>query len=349
MVEDQKPDQSAEFVRSTLAPSHESTAQDVLRWAIDLSRYAPSLYNAQPWSWRVTPNSAALFLDASRSFAVTDPDNREMRIGCGAALHHLQVALTVAGWRWELERFSGLDVTGLLARVRLTERCHPDMQSLEWVKSIPRRRTDRRPFSSQTVSADALAVLQSSVEAEGVHLQIVTHEDHRVWLAVLAHQSSALQIAREGYSDELARVRGQRHTPTNIPSESVPHVVSPRRSDVPLRDFELLDQGTLPIPEEVAERPIWCILWTERDTEIDWLLAGEALSRLLLNACDHGLAAGVQSQPVEEPSTRAELNRRLLSGMGHAQVMVRIGWAYDRHSELPPGPRRRLDEVTLQG
>lgn len=83
-------------------------------------------------------------------------------------------------WRWELERFSGLDVSGLLARVRLTERCHPDTQSLEWVKAIPRRRTDRRPFSSQAVGADTLAVLQSSVDAEGVHLQIVTHEDDRV-------------------------------------------------------------------------------------------------------------------------------------------------------------------------
>lgn len=123
--------------------------QDVLRSAVDLAGYAPSLYNAQPWSWQVRAEGADLFMDTVQSFPVTDPDMREMRIGCGAALHHLQVALAAAGWHCTLERSSGLD-GGLLARVRLTERGDVDPDALRLVDAIPRRHTDRRPAVNAT-------------------------------------------------------------------------------------------------------------------------------------------------------------------------------------------------------
>lgn len=257
------------------------TPQDAIRAAVDLAGYAPSLYNAQPWSWQVGDESAELFMDLAHSFPITDPQNRELRIGCGAALHHLQVALAAAGWRWELERSSGLD-GGMLARVRLTERCDVDRQALRLVDAIPRRRTDRRPFSSRTIGEDALAGLQSSVDGEGIHLQVVTHDEDRIWLAVLTERAASLQSAQEGYGDELAGVTGAHDGPANVPADVVPHVVSPRHSDVTLRDFELLEPGTLEIAESVDEHPVWCILWTDRDTDLDWLRAGEALSQLLL-------------------------------------------------------------------
>ncbi len=319
--------------------SSETTPRDVIRWAVDLAGHAPSLYNAQPWSWQVGANRADLFMDLSHSFPVTDPDNREMRIACGAALHHLQVALAAAGWRCELERSSGLD-GGFLARVRLTEHCGIDQNALQLVKAIPHRHTDRRPFSIQRVSPEVLAALQACADTDGVHLQIVTRDEHRIWLSVLTERAAALQSAQEGYLDELARATGAYDTSAGVPANVVPHVVSPRHSDVTLRDFELLQPGTLGITESVDEHPIWCILWTERDTHLEWLQAGQALSQVLLKATDLGLATGVQSQPVEIPMIRAQLNEHLLSGLGHAQVLVRVGWAGSSDAELPTSPRR---------
>lgn len=102
--------------------------------------------------------------------------------------------------------------------------------------------------------------------------------------------------------------------------------MSPRHSDVTLRDFELLEPGTLAIPESADEHPVWCILWTDRDGQLEWLQAGEALSRLLLNDTDRGLASGIQSQAVEVAMIRAQINEHILSSMGQAQV-VRIGFA----------------------
>lgn len=303
-----------------------TSKRGVLHTAVELAGHAPSLYNARPWSWEVRDDGADLFLDTAQSFPVTDPDQREMRIGCGAALHHLQVAVAAAGWCCAVERSSGPDA-GLLARVRLTERCDVDPNALRLAEAIPRRHTDRRPFSLERVSEQALVALQSSADDEGVHMQIVTNDEHRIWLSILTERAAALQSAQEGYTAELARVTGAHDDSTGVPADVVPHVVSPRHSDVTLRDFELLEPGTLGIPESADEHPVWCILWTDHDSHLDWLQAGEALSRLLLNATERGLGTGIQSQPVEVPMIRAQINEHILSSMGHAQVLVRIGFA----------------------
>jgi len=303
----------------------QSTPQEAIRAAIELAGHAPSLFNAQPWSWRAGADSAELFMDPTQSFPVTDPQQREMRIGCGAALHHLLVALAAAGWRCEVERSSGRE-GGFLARVRLTEAGDPDQDALRLVETIPNRHNDRRPFSAESVSQDTLAALQASADGEGVHLQVVTRDEHRIWLSVLTERAAALQGAESGYADELARVTGADDASVGVPADAIPHVVSPRHSDVTLRDFELLEPGSLEIPESADEHPVWCILWTERDAPEDWLRAGEALSRFLLNAAEQALATGVQSQPVEVAMIRAQINEHLLSGLGHAQVLVRIGW-----------------------
>ena len=334
MNEDKKPGMMVGSERSSGSSSPQSTSRDMLTRAVDLANHAPSLYNAQPWSWQVNDDGADLFMDAAQSFPTTDPDKREMRIGCGAALHHLQVAVAASGWRCAVQRSSGLD-DGLLASVRLVERCDVDPHALRLVEAIPRRHTDRRPFSSERVSEQALAALQRSADDEGVHLQIVTNDEHRIWLSILTERAAALRSAQEGYPAELAQVTGTPDDATHIPLDAVPHVVSPRHSDVTLRDFELVEPGTLVIAESAEEHPVWCIVWTDHDGQLEWLQAGEALSRLLLDATDRGLASGIQSQPVEVAMIRAQINEHILSSMGHAQVLVRIGFAGSQESQPP--------------
>ena len=315
-------DQRDESTQS--APDAPPSKGDVLRTAVDLAGHAPSLYNAQPWSWEISDERADLFLDVTQSFPVADPDLREARIGCGAALHHLQVAVTAAGWGHESQLSSGLQ-DRLLAQVRLTDPIDADPAALRLVQAIALRHNDRRPFSTELISAEVLGALQTSVDEGGVHLQIVSHDEHRIWLSVLAERAALLQSAREGYSEELARVTGTDGDST-ILADEIPHVVSPRHTDVTLRDFELLAPGTLGIPESAEEHPVWCVLWTDDDGPLDWLEAGRGLSRLLLDAASRGLATGIQSQPVEVAMIRAQINEHLLSGLGHAQVLVRIGW-----------------------
>ena len=58
---------------------------------------APSVHNTQPWRWRLVDDTVELHADRGRHLVATDPDGRDLVLSCGAALHHLLVALAAQG------------------------------------------------------------------------------------------------------------------------------------------------------------------------------------------------------------------------------------------------------------
>ena len=65
--------------------------------AVEDSLKAPSVHNTQPWRWRFGRNDAELHADRGRQLTATDPEGRDLMLSCGAALHHLRVALAARG------------------------------------------------------------------------------------------------------------------------------------------------------------------------------------------------------------------------------------------------------------
>src|SRR5439155_1054856 len=66
--------------------------------ALELAVRAPSIHNSQPWRFGVGPGRIELYADPTRHLAATDPDERDLLISCGAALHHLRIGLAALGW-----------------------------------------------------------------------------------------------------------------------------------------------------------------------------------------------------------------------------------------------------------
>ena len=62
-----------------------------------------------------------------------------------------------------------------------------------------------------------------------------------------------------------------------------------------------------------------------------YLLAGQALQRVLLTACRHGLQAGYLNQPLQVASLRPQL--ATLTGGGFPQIV--LGWD-SRPARSPP-------------
>jgi len=60
---------------------------------------APSLHNSQPWRFRVGPDVIELWADPERVLPAADPEGREQRMACGAALLTLRLALRGFGVR----------------------------------------------------------------------------------------------------------------------------------------------------------------------------------------------------------------------------------------------------------
>ncbi|GAA3223599.1 hypothetical protein GCM10017691_10710 [Pseudonocardia petroleophila] len=68
----------------------------LLAAAVERALWAPSVHNTQPWRWRFTASGIELHADPARHLTATDPDGRDLVLSCGAALHHLRVALAAA-------------------------------------------------------------------------------------------------------------------------------------------------------------------------------------------------------------------------------------------------------------
>ena len=60
---------------------------------LETAALAPSVHNAQPWAFRTAPDVVELYADPTRRMPVADPDDQELRLGCGAALFNLRLAL----------------------------------------------------------------------------------------------------------------------------------------------------------------------------------------------------------------------------------------------------------------
>jgi hypothetical protein len=128
-----------------------------------------------------------------------------------------------------------------------------------------------------------------------------------------------------------------------VPGVAVPHVDAGSEDEVPMRDFDTHGTGGLPTTTHSSRNQCLMLLGTAGDTPPDWLRAGEALERVLLEVTRHGYVATPLTQVTEVPSARAQLRREL--GMtGYPHVLLRVG----RAAMTPGSRRRRLVDVLVE-
>ncbi|MEQ4303539.1 nitroreductase [Plantactinospora sp. B6F1] len=293
---------------------------------------APSVFNTQPWRWRIGPGAVlTLRADRSRQVHSIDPTRRLLLVSCGAALHHARLALAVAGYRTEVARFPHHADPDVLARITVTGRLEPDPEQLRQHEAGRRRRTDRRAFGEQPVAESTLRRFRGVVEAEGAFLHLV-RDDQMPMLAVATANTAAAELEDPAYRTELRRW-------TNRPPESrdgVPaaSAVRPGPRRVPIREHALGGTPGLEVGEGTDRGATYAIVFGPGDTPGDLLTGGEALSALLLAAVAEGLATAPLSDPVELEWPRW-LMRNLLAEIGEPYVVVRLGFAADP-DPLPP-------------
>jgi hypothetical protein len=117
----------------------------------------------------------------------------------------------------------------------------------------------------------------------------------------------------------------------------------PRDTDgaIPLRDFAL-GHGAPAATVAFEPDPTLIVLFTDRDTTVDWLRAGAALQRVLLTATLLDLAATPLSQLLEVPKLRALLADSVTGEV--AQTVLRIGFPT---TPALATPRRPVEEVVV--
>jgi hypothetical protein len=312
--------------------------------ALRLAVRAPSVHNCQPWRWLVGPGTVHLYADGSRQVPATDPHGRDLLISCGAALNHLLVALGSLGWDARVRRMPNPARPGHLATVEPFPHTATNAHDA-LVAAIPRRRTDRRRFSSWPVPAELIGEMLELAHVYGVGIEAITEPALR-WKVFRAITTAAQQqVADPAYAAEIAAWSGRdTESDDGVPAASAP-VPQHTPGQMPIRDYALPNLIQPPGTGE-PENATLLLLTTPTDNAVDWLRAGEATSAILLTATSHGLANSPLTQPLEVDDTREFIRSRVATAhSAHPQILLRIGWASAGAAELPMTPRRSLDDI----
>jgi hypothetical protein len=319
---------------------HRSEVSAALKSAARRALRAPSVFNTQPWIWRITGASMDLWSDPERQLENTDPDGRLLMLSCGTALHHARTALSAAGWEVRIDRLLDRALPRLLARIRVVGRVPADPATVAMAAAIDLRRTDRRAFGAREVPGPVLDELRRMVEAEGAYLHVV-RPDQIAMLAISTELAAAAELDDPDYRGELEWWTSR----SAADSDGVPAgtAVRPGLRRVPVRDFVPDGTAGLEAGDGRDQGAAYAVVFGTGTTAMDLLRGGEALSALLLRATAEGLATATFSDAVEVTSPR-RLLRGLLAGAGEPFVVVRLGYA-DMADPPPPAPRRTPDRV----
>lgn len=305
--------------------------------AVALATRAPSVHNTQPWRWGLGEESLHLYADQDRRLSETDPDGRDLLLSCGAALHHVRIGFAALGWQCEIHRLPNPAEPDHLASIELSQAAPCD---IELAAAVPRRRTDRRRYSSWPVPPGQIEALATAAADEGAVLRRAEGAA-RYTLAEAIDTAYRRHQDDPAYRIELAAWSGRHGSADGVPARNAPapDLGADALASRPFADPQL---GQTASAEEDAAALL--VLSTASDDRISLLRAGEATSAVLLAATATGLACCPLTEPLEIADVRDQVRHRVTGGR-YPQMVLRVGWAPINADPLPATPRRPLDEV----
>ncbi|MDH6566087.1 hypothetical protein M2164_001276 [Streptomyces sp. SAI-208] len=314
------------------------------RAALRLARaasFAPSPHNSQPWFFVEEGHDRGfeVHADPGRRMTLSDPDGREMVIACGAALFNARMAVRHLGFQPVVDVLPALADQDFLARVGFGSHAPATEQEESLARAVPLRHTHRGPFGPEPVTEEVLSDLRDQARAEGAVLQVLDVPEKAGLLARLVNTAERADRADFWRAVELAGRVG----PTGVPVAGCR--AHPDLTLLAGRDYLGLSRRyTVPARRRGCGTGVVAVLCTPYDHRADWLLAGQALQRVLLYAAGHGVMAGFHTQPLERPDLRQEVRRCITAGR-HPQLVLRLG----RPPHTCPTLRRPVRDVLTRG
>jgi nitroreductase len=305
--------------------------------AIKLAARAPSIHNSQPWSCQVSRDTVHLYADTGRWLPATDADRHDLMLSCGAMLHHLQVSLAAVGLQPKVHRLPNPVLEDHLAAIEL-HRGEAGDGAIRLASAISTRRTDRRPYKSWQLPDGYVRALVDKAADQGAVLRFIRDPQQRAILLEAIQHAATTQEKTPGYETELAMWTGRHGSDDGVPAANL--LSSSSAHAEAERGFP---EGGIQTRANEHDGATLAVLGTASDDSLSQLRAGEAMSAVLLQATQMGLASCPLSQPLEVGSTRRLLRDEVLGGTLSPQLVLRLG--FPQPSPLPTTPRRPVSEI----
>lgn len=308
---------------------------------LDAARWAPSLYNTQPWRFRPYGDFWEVRWDPACELPVADPQRVALMMNLGAVIEYLAVAATAHGLDLDYQPpdFKGTQPNlGFVAgRIRFSERSGEPSPLLPY---LTKRQTSRKPYRNAPLPPGVLDELQAAAASAGCWLFHTTDRAAILAIATEAAKGTLSQFAEPERYAEFHRWVHERPAPLglDVPSLDMAGPMAGFWKQVlpPTRMTRLkLAQRALAAQQKalVTRTPAICLLATPSREWKGWIQAGRALSRVWLHAARHGLVTHPVPAALHTPAGRAVVHDRLgVEGDMQVSCLFRLG-------ESGPAPR----------
>ncbi len=317
---------------------------------LEAARWAPSLYNTQPWRFRPLADAWEVRWDSACELPVADPQRVALMMNLGAVIEYLAVAASAHGLDVEFvpPDFKGTQPNlGFIAgRIHFIARTGEPSPLLPY---LPLRQTSRKPYRNAPLPPGVLDELQAAAASAGCWL---FHTTDRGAIAAIAAESAKGTLAQFSEPERYVEFhRWMRPEPSadglDVPSLDLagPFASFWKQMLPPGRMTRVkLAQQALATQQKalVASAPAVCMLATPSREWKGWVQAGRALSRVWLHAARHGLVTHPVPAALHTADGRALVNDRLgVEGDMQVSCLFRVG-------ESAPAPRSgRLETEQL--
>jgi hypothetical protein len=321
---------------------------------------APNPHNTQAWKVRLVNNDQMLlFIDPERLLPNTDPLHRQIYIGQGTFLELAHISARAFGQRCTIDLFpDGIDdveQTGRLPVARMALRAEKT-EADELFHEIPKRVTNRLPFSDRPVEQAALDAITSVCDpvelrfiidpdavrqtadlvTEGMRVETFLDRTHRETVDMLRFSDDEILTHRDGFGYANIGVTGI--------SRFFAETFVGRSKAM----GEAFRNKTVDSTRTMAQSArVYGIMVTEQNDRMSQIETGRAYARIHLTATKLGLALHPMSQILQEYDELSGVRERFADLTGirgkTVQMLFRLGHADD----VPHSPRRGVMDFVV--
>jgi hypothetical protein len=302
---------------------------------VSASVRAPSMYNAQPWRFRMIGDAIEARVDPAQALPIADPNGWAARIALGAAVANARLALAVIGYTSTVQiRVTDAEQRAVL---QMTGERAPTPAERRLFEATARRRSHRTPFLSTPVPADARTRMADAAQHAACWLELLDERGKVSRVSEIVRSADNELRRNDEYTVELRKWTGRdAGDPIGIAPASAG--LAPEGQDLlAMRDYGGRQRAA---GRDFEAEPLLAVLGTVGDSPYDDVAAGMALQAVLLTATSDGLSTSMLSQPMEVPAARRRL-RDELTHFGTPHMLIRVGYG----EPGSPSPRRPVADM----